>query len=41
MRQYLLIILGISVIFSANAFAQNIPTVEIVISSSSYNYGDK
>lgn len=41
MRQYLLLILGISIIFSGNAFAQNTQDVEIIISSSSYNFGDK
>ena len=41
MRQYLLIILGIGAIFSSTAFAQNIPDVEILISSSSYNYGER
>jgi len=39
--QYLLLILGISIIFSGNAFAQHTPDVEIILSSSSYNYGDK
>ncbi|MDA0755753.1 MAG: hypothetical protein O3C04_01250 [Crenarchaeota archaeon] len=41
MRQYLLLILGVSIIFSGNAYAQNLQNVEIVISSSSYNYGEK
>ena len=41
MRQYLLIILGISIIFSGNAFAQYALDVDILISSPSYNYGDK
>jgi len=41
MMQYLLLILGISIIFSGNAFAQHTPDVEIILSSSSYNYGDK
>jgi len=41
MRLGLLLILGIVVIFSGNAFAQNSPDVEIIISSSNYNYGDK
>ena len=41
MRQCLLIILGVSIIFSGTAFAQNIPDVKIILSESSYNYGDK
>ena len=41
MRQYLLIIMGISIIFSGNAFAENSQNIEIEISSPSYNYGDK
>jgi hypothetical protein len=41
MRQYLLLILGISIIFSGSAYAQNIQDVEIVISSSNYKYGEK
>ena len=41
MRQYLLLILGIGIIFSGNAFAQYTQDVEIVISSNTYNYGDK
>ena len=41
MRQYLLVILGISIIFSGNAFAQYTPDVDILISSPNYNYGDK
>ena len=41
MRKYLLIILGIGIIFSGNAFAQYTPDVEIILSSSSYNYGEK
>ena len=39
--RYLLLILGISIIFSGNAFAQYTPDVEIILSSSSYNYGEK
>jgi len=38
--RYLLLILGISIIFSGNAFAQYTPDVEIILSSSSYNYGE-
>jgi len=41
MRQYLLLILGVSIIFSTSAYAQDIQDVEIVISSSNYNYGEK
>ena len=41
MRQYILLILGISIIFSGNAFAQQSPDVEIILSASSYNYGEK
>ena len=41
MRQYLLLILGASIIFSASAYAQDVQNIEIVISSPSYNYGDK
>ena len=41
MRQYLLLILGVSIIFSGSAYAQSIQDVEIVISSSNYNYGEK
>jgi hypothetical protein len=41
MRKYLLVILGISVIFSGNAFAQYTQDVEIILSSPSYNYGEK
>ena len=41
MRQYLLLILATTIIFSGNAFAQYTPDVEILISSSNYNYGDK
>jgi len=41
MRQYLLLILTIGIIFSGNAFAQYSQDIEIVISSPSYNYGEK
>ncbi|MEC7710738.1 MAG: hypothetical protein VX587_00305 [Thermoproteota archaeon] len=41
MRLELLLILGISVIFTGNAFAQYTQDIEIVISSPSYNYGEK
>jgi len=41
MRQYIILILGISIIFSGNAFAQHTPDVEIILSSSIYNYGEK
>ena len=41
MRKYLLVILGISIIFSGNAFAQYTQDVEIILSSPSYNYGEK
>ena len=41
MKYYLAVLVGIGVIFSGNAFAQNIPDAEILISSSSYNYGAK
>ena len=41
MRQYLLLILGVGIIFSGSAYAQSIQDVEIVISSSNYNYGEK
>ena len=41
MRQYLLLILAIGIIFPGNAYAQDTQDVEILISSSSYNYGEK
>ena len=41
MIRYLLLILGISMVFSGNAFAQYASDVEIILSSSSYNYGEK
>ena len=41
MRLELLLILGIGIIFSGNAFAQYAQDIEIVISSPSYNYGEK
>ena len=41
MRLELLLILGIASIFTGNAFAQDAQDIEIVISSTSYNYGEK
>ena len=41
MRLELLLILGIALIFTGNAFAQDAQDIEIVISSTSYNYGEK
>ena len=41
MKLYLLVILCVSVIFSGNAFAQYTPDAEIILTSSSYNYGEK
>ena len=41
MRLELLLILGIASIFTGNAFAQDAQDIEIVISSPSYNYGEK
>ena len=41
MRQYLLLILAIGIIFPGNVYAQDTQDVEILISSSSYNYGEK
>ena len=41
MKQYILLVLVISIIFSSNAFAQQTPDVEIILSSSSYKYGEK
>ena len=41
MKYYLSVLLGISIIFSGNAFAQYTPDLEILISSSNYNYGEK
>ena len=41
MRHYLLLILGVSIIFSGSAYAQNSQDVEIVISSSNYSFGEK
>ena len=41
MKYYLAILVGIGVIFSGNAFAQYTPDVEIILTSSSYNYGEK
>ena len=36
-----MLILGISILFSGSAYAQYTPDVEIVLSSSTYSYGDK
>ena len=41
MRYYLAILLGMGVIFSGSAFAQSTQDIEIILSSSTYNYGDK
>ena len=41
MRHYLLLILGASIIFTGSAYAQSVQGIEIVISSSNYNYGEK
>ena len=41
MKYYLAILVGIGVIFSGNAFAQYTPDVEIKLTSSSYNFGEK
>ena len=41
MKYYLAVLVGIGVIFSGNAFAQYTPDVEIILTSSSYNYGEK
>ena len=41
MKYYLAILVGIGVIFSGNAFAQYTPDVEIILTSSSYNFGEK
>tara|TARA_B100000029_G_scaffold476109_1_gene519963 strand:- start:241 stop:900 length:660 start_codon:yes stop_codon:yes gene_type:complete len=41
MRIILLLILGVGIIFPGSAFAQYTPDIEIVLSSSIYNYGDK
>ena len=41
MRGIVLLILGISILFSGSAYAQYTPDVEIVLSSSTYSYGDK
>jgi len=41
MRQYLLLIIGIGIIFSVDAFAQSSQNITIEISSTNYNYGDK
>ena len=41
MRYFLLVLFGIGIIFSGNVYAQDIPKIEIIISNSIYNYGDK
>ena len=41
MKHYLLLIIGIGLIFTGNAFAENTQDIEIVISSPTYNYGEK
>ena len=41
MKYYLAVLVGIGVIFSGNAFAQYTPDAEIILTSSSYNYGEK
>jgi hypothetical protein len=41
MRYFLLALLGVITIFSGNVYAQNIPEIEIILSNSIYNYGDK
>jgi|TARA_B110000014_G_scaffold246001_1_gene218395 hypothetical protein len=41
MRYFLLVLLGVVIIFSGNVYAQNIPEIEIILSDSIYNYGDK
>ena len=41
MRYYLPILLGMGIIFSGSAFAQSTQDIEIILSSSTYNYGDK
>ena len=41
MKYYLAVLVGIGVIFSGNAFAQYTPDVEIILTSSSYNFGEK
>jgi len=41
MRVILLLILGAGLIFPGSAFAQDTPDVEIILSSPTYNYGDK
>ncbi|MBO48619.1 MAG: hypothetical protein CL686_00620 [Candidatus Nitrosopelagicus sp.] len=40
MKQILMVILVSGIIFSGSAFAQNLQEIEIVISSSNYNYGE-
>jgi hypothetical protein len=41
MKYFLLALLGVGIIFSGNVYAQDIPKIEIIISNSIYNYGDK
>jgi len=41
MKAVLLIILGFSIIISGTAYAQYSPDVELLLSSSTYNYGEK
>ena len=41
MRLYFLLVFGIGILFSGSAFAQDFQNIEIVISSPTYNYGDK
>jgi len=41
MIQYFLLIIGIGIIFSVDAFAEYSQDIEIIISSPSYNYGEK
>ena len=40
MKYYLAVLVGIGIIFSGNAFAQYTPDAEIILTSSSYNYGE-
>ena len=41
MRVILLLILGAGLIFPGSAFGQYTPDIELILSTSSYNYGDK
>tara|TARA_Y100000590_G_scaffold161138_1_gene184757 strand:+ start:2030 stop:2689 length:660 start_codon:yes stop_codon:yes gene_type:complete len=41
MREILLLILAVSIIFSGSVYAQSTPYIELILSTSSYNYGDK